>query len=117
LVNLCRYTEEEFASEKSRLAKLFSKCAEGTDEDVEFFVREGARICGVNPEEGKMNGDTGKALLAQMFRQIVQFKMRDDFQGGGYSLGAGTPHKSGLDRIEDELGMHGMGGGAESMMM
>ena len=64
-----------------------------------------------------MNGDSGKALLAQMFRQIVQFKMRDDFQGGGYSPGAGggTPHKSGLDRIEDELG--GMGGGAEMMMM
>lgn len=106
--------EEEFASEKSRLAKLFSKCAEGTDEDVEFFVREGARICGVTPEDGKMNGDTGKALLAQMFRQIVHFKMRDDFQGGGYP-GAGNPHERGLDRIEDELG--GMGGGAESMMM
>ena len=27
--------------------------------------------------------DTGKALLASMFRQIVQFKMRDDMTGGG----------------------------------
>jgi len=100
--------EEEFASEKTRLAKLFSKCAEGTDQDVEYFVREGARICGMAPEEGKMEGDTGKALLAQMFRHIVQFKMRDDFQAGN---GFGSPSGNGngrLDRIEHELG--GMGG-------
>jgi intraflagellar transport protein 52 len=116
--------EEEFASEKSRLSKLFGKCAEGTDEDLEFFVREGARICGVAAEEGKMNGDTGKALLAQMFRQIVHFKMCDDFSGGGgggggggYSPGAGNSHKSSrLDHIEDELGGIG-GGGSESMLM
>ena len=63
-------------------------CTESTDEDVEFFVREGARICGISADEGKMNGDTGKELLASMFRQIVQFKVRDDMTGGGRYSGS-----------------------------
>lgn len=94
--------EEEFASEKTRLAKLFSKCQEGTDEDVEYFVRQGAQILGIQPEAGKESGDTGKALLSQIFQKVVQFKMRapiaNDY-GGGMTLA----HDARLDRIDAEL--------------
>ena len=97
--------EEEFASERSRLASLFARCAAGTDDDVEFFIREGARICGVAPEDGKMEGDGAAAMLAQVFRRVVEFKMRDDFQGSpGKFAGDRGEGARRLDRIEGELG-------------
>jgi len=95
--------EEEFASEKSRLAKLFTKCQEGSSEDVEYFVRQGAQILGIQPEPGKENADSGKALLAQIFQKVVQFKMRapiaNDY-GGGMTLASDGAN---LDRIDAEL--------------
>ena len=72
--------EEEFAGEKSKLSALFHRCSGGTDEDLKKFIREGARICGVAPEEGEPDATSADAMLSNLFRRMVQFRMRDDFE-------------------------------------
>jgi intraflagellar transport protein 52 len=95
--------EDEFASEKTRLAGLLARCrasAGGAGEDVETFVAEGARICGV------AEGDA-KSALAEVFRRIVQLKMRDDGGRGNANTGGGRRNAdegARLDRIEGEIG-------------
>ena len=58
---------------------------------------------GIQPEPGKENADSGKALLAQIFQKVVQFKMRapiaNDY-GGGMTLASDGAN---LDRIDAEL--------------
>jgi hypothetical protein len=73
--------EEAFANDTTKLAALFHRCARGTDEDLSAFVNEGARICGVVPEPGARNGAGADAALAEVFRGMVRFKMRDDYEG------------------------------------
>jgi len=62
--------DEHFASERSRLANLTNKCTEGNTEDVEYFIREGASILGVSAGDDS----NPKALLAEVFRRVVEFK-------------------------------------------
>ena len=55
------------------------KCAEGTEEDVHFFIQEAGEILGVNPIVAEDDGEGGrvvnpKAVLAHVFRQLVSFK-------------------------------------------
>lgn len=71
--------EEAFANDTTKLAALFHRCARGTDEDLSAFVREGARICGVAPKSAARDGGGADAALAEVFRGMVRFKMRDDF--------------------------------------
>eukprot|EP00899_Mesostigma_viride_P004969 jgi/Mesvir1/14473/Mv05180-RA.2 len=44
--------DEHFASEKGRLANITNKCMEGSDEDIEFYVREACNILGVTQKVG-----------------------------------------------------------------
>merc|ERR1712060_36517 len=79
--------DEQFAGEAQRLAALANKCSEGKDEDLEFFIREGAIVLGL-PEA---MGDTilvpgedsdaappappdAPALLAAVFQRLVEYK-------------------------------------------
>lgn len=62
--------DETFASQRSRLAHLTNKCTEGTEEDVNYFIREGASILGVTT----VDSDNPRALLAEIFQRVVNFK-------------------------------------------
>ena len=71
--------DSELASSRSRLAQVANKCAEGTEEDVHFFIQEAGEILGVNPIVAEDDGEGGrevnpKAVLAHVFRQLVSFK-------------------------------------------
>ena len=71
--------EEAFANDTTKLAALFHRCARGTDEDLRAFVREGARICGVVPSPASAeNGGGADGALADVFREMVRFKMAAD---------------------------------------
>mmetsp|Transcript_23525 Transcript_23525/g.39445 ORF Transcript_23525/g.39445 Transcript_23525/m.39445 type:complete len:455 (+) Transcript_23525:325-1689(+) len=70
--------DEEFASEKLRLAQLTNKCSDGTAEDLSYFITEGASILGVEDPHNSMDP---KALLAKIFREIVNFKMSSHLSG------------------------------------
>mmetsp|Transcript_31847 Transcript_31847/g.38538 ORF Transcript_31847/g.38538 Transcript_31847/m.38538 type:complete len:486 (+) Transcript_31847:279-1736(+) len=72
--------DECFASEKLRLAQLTNKCTEGSAEDLEYYISEGASILGVTmdgktTEDGIPVAPSPKALLAKIFASIVKFKM------------------------------------------
>ena len=45
------------------------------------FVNEGARICGASASAAARNGAGADAALAEVFRGLVRFKMRDDYEG------------------------------------
>jgi intraflagellar transport protein 52 len=62
--------DEQFASERVRLAQLTNKC---TDDDLEFYIRQAGDILGVseNLGEGKRGA---KHILEYVFRQLVNFK-------------------------------------------
>jgi len=64
--------DEHFASQRARLAHLTNKCTDGTVEDVEYYIREGASILGVQSPDG--DNTNPKALLAEIFRRVVEFK-------------------------------------------
>merc|ERR1719316_2075079 len=62
--------DEQFASERVRLAQLTNKC---TDEDLEFYIRQAGEILGVSEKLG--DGKRGaKHILEYVFRQLVNFK-------------------------------------------
>lgn len=73
--------EEAFANDTTKLAALFHRFKRGTDEDLSAFVNEGARICGVSASAAARNGAGADAALAEVFRGLVRFKMRDDYEG------------------------------------
>lgn len=62
--------DEQFSSERVRLAQLTNKC---TDDDLEYFVVECGEILGVNQ---KLPGDkkSGKHILEFIFAQVAEFK-------------------------------------------
>ena len=62
--------DEQFSSERVRLAQLTNKC---TDDDLEYFVVECGEILGVNP---KLPADrkSGKNILEFIFAQVAEFK-------------------------------------------
>lgn len=83
--------DEHFASERLRLAQLTNKCMAawrcrfalsaihvaaafaGSDDDLEYFVRESGNILGVTgllPEDKR----SGKHVLEFIFRELVRFK-------------------------------------------
>ncbi len=65
--------DEEFASEKIRLAQLTNKCG---DEDLAFFIQSaGAVLNIVVGEEQKSNP---KAILHSILGQLVEFKRSDN---------------------------------------
>jgi len=61
--------DEQFASERIKLAQLTNKC---TDDDIEYYVRECGDILGVS--QFVHNPDDPKAILHYIFQEIVKFK-------------------------------------------
>lgn len=61
--------DEQFASERIKLAQLTNKC---TDEDVEYYIKECGDILGV--AQHVENGDDPKAILHYIFQEIVKYK-------------------------------------------
>ena len=62
--------DDQFASEKVRLAHLTNKC---NDDDLEYFITEAGDLLGVNA--GLQPGQrTARHVLAQVFKQISAWK-------------------------------------------
>jgi len=61
--------DEQFASERVRLAQLTNKC---TDEDLDFYVRQAGEILGVTSKLG--DGRSAKHILEYIFKELVGFK-------------------------------------------
>ncbi|KAI8929594.1 hypothetical protein BC831DRAFT_443325 [Entophlyctis helioformis] len=62
--------DEQFASEKARLAQLTNKC---NDDDLEYYIRECGEILGVMDKLEAPQRDA-KHILEYVFRSIVQWK-------------------------------------------
>ncbi|CAD7958571.1 unnamed protein product [Amoebophrya sp. A120] len=60
--------DEEFASEKTRLAQLTNKC---TDEDLDYYVMQAGEILQVSE---KLPDRSAKHVLEHVFSQILNFK-------------------------------------------
>lgn len=78
--------DEQFASEKVRLAQLTNKC---TDVDLEYFVLEAGNIMGVienirqeNPKLAHLNKRiNAHMILEHVFRKLVNYKKMDSEDG------------------------------------
>nr|XP_002126598.1 intraflagellar transport protein 52 homolog [Ciona intestinalis] len=62
--------DENFSSEKVRLAQITNKC---NDDDLEYYVRECGDILGISPKLPK-DGQDAKHILEHVLFQIVEFK-------------------------------------------
>lgn len=62
--------DENFSSEKSRLAQITNRC---TEDDLEFYVRKCGDILGVTGSLPKEEQDA-KHILQHIFFQVVEFK-------------------------------------------
>ncbi|KAL5016048.1 hypothetical protein ScPMuIL_005637 [Solemya velum] len=62
--------DEQFSSEKVRLAQQTNKC---TDDDLEYYIRECGDILGVTPKLSSESRDA-KHILEYIFAQVVEFK-------------------------------------------
>ena len=66
--------DDQFASEKIRLAQLTNKC---NDSDLEFFIKEAGEILGVSKTIESHSfgfGSDPKAILYQVLSEIVEYK-------------------------------------------
>lgn len=61
--------DEQFASERVRLAQLTNKC---TDDDLDFYIRQAGDILGVTQKLGERR--TSKHILEFIFKELVGFK-------------------------------------------
>jgi len=61
--------DNQFSSEKSKLAQLTNKC---TDDDIEYYIRECGDILGVSGQV--QQSDDPKAILHYIFQEIVKYK-------------------------------------------
>merc|ERR1719316_1886327 len=61
--------DEQFASERVRLAQLTNKC---TDEDLDFYIRQAGEVLGVSQKLGERR--TSKHILEYIFKELVGFK-------------------------------------------
>lgn len=71
--------DEQFASERVRLAQLTNKC---TDDDLDFYIRQAGEILSVTPklQEGRKSA---KHILEYIFKELVGFKkMNQDVAPG-----------------------------------
>jgi len=62
--------DDQFASEKVRLAHLANKC---NDNDLEYFVVEAGDLLGVN-QQVHLEQRTARHVLAHMFKQVAAWK-------------------------------------------
>lgn len=61
--------DEQFASEKIKMAQLTNKCG---DDDIEYYIKECGDILGVSSQIG--NPDDPKAILNYIFQEVVKYK-------------------------------------------
>lgn len=61
--------DEQFASERVRLAQLTNKC---TDDDLDFYIRQAGEILGVSQKLGEKR--SAKNILEYIFKELVGFK-------------------------------------------
>jgi intraflagellar transport protein 52 len=61
--------DEQFASEKIKMAQLTNKCS---DDDLEYFVKECGDIMGVSQQVN--NPDDPKSVLHYIFQEIIKYK-------------------------------------------
>ena len=61
--------DDQFASEKIRMAQMTNKCG---DEEVEYYIKECGDILGVSSQIS--NPDDPKAILHYIFQEIVKYK-------------------------------------------
>jgi intraflagellar transport protein 52 len=61
--------DEQFASERVRLAQLTNKC---TDDDLDFYIRQAGEILSVTPKLGENR--SAKDVLEYVFKELVGFK-------------------------------------------
>ena len=61
--------DEQFASEKIKMAQLTNKCV---DDDVEYYIKECGDILGVSSQIN--NPDDPKGILHYIFQEIVKYK-------------------------------------------
>jgi len=62
--------DEQFASDKVRLAHLTNKC---NDDDLEYFIKEAGDLLGVNAQL-RPEARTARHVLAQIFKQVCAWK-------------------------------------------
>ncbi|KAJ8313480.1 hypothetical protein KUTeg_008967 [Tegillarca granosa] len=82
--------DEQFSSEKVRLAQQTNKC---TDDDLEYYVRECGDILGVTTKLPQDSRDA-KHIIEYIFAQVVEFKKLNQdqdydtaqFGGGGMDI-------------------------------
>jgi len=71
--------DEQFASERVRLAQLTNKC---TDEDLDFYIRQAGEILGVTQKLG-VERRGSKNILEYIFKELVGWKkMNQDVAPG-----------------------------------
>ncbi|WAR24479.1 IFT52-like protein [Mya arenaria] len=81
--------DEQFSSEKVRLAQQTNKCM---DDDLEYYVRECGDILGVTTHLAQDNRDA-KHILEYIFSQVVEFKKLNqerDYDTVQYGGGSGA---------------------------
>jgi intraflagellar transport protein 52 len=70
--------DEQFASERVRLAQLTNKC---TDDDLDFYIRQAGEILGVTQKLDDRR--TSKHILEHIFKELVGYKkMNQDVAPG-----------------------------------
>eukprot|EP00439_Symbiodinium_sp_Y106_P080458 s660_g19.t1 len=78
--------DEQFASERVRLAQLTNKC---TDDDLDFYIRQAGEILGVSHKLGdkRSSKDPAKKIVEYIFKELVGFKkMNQDMVPYGCTL-------------------------------
>ncbi|XP_060600465.1 intraflagellar transport protein 52 homolog [Ruditapes philippinarum] len=81
--------DEQFSSEKVRLAQQTNKC---TDDDLEYYVRECGDILGVMQNLAPESRDA-KHIIEYIFTQVVEFKKLNqdsDYDTNQFGGGGGT---------------------------
>eukprot|EP00929_Paragymnodinium_shiwhaense_P019971 TRINITY_DN1344_c0_g2_i1.p1 TRINITY_DN1344_c0_g2~~TRINITY_DN1344_c0_g2_i1.p1 ORF type:complete len:447 (-),score=114.94 TRINITY_DN1344_c0_g2_i1:49-1389(-) len=61
--------DEQFASERVRLAQLTNKC---TDDDLDFYIRQAGEVLGVTQKLGERR--SAKHILEFVFKELVGYK-------------------------------------------
>ena len=61
--------DEQFASEKVKMAQVTNKC---TDDDIDYYIKECGEILGVGAQVS--SSDDPKAILNHIFQEIVKYK-------------------------------------------
>ncbi|XP_013404647.1 intraflagellar transport protein 52 homolog [Lingula anatina] len=82
--------DEQFSSEKARLAQITNKC---TDDDLEYYVRECGDILGVTNRLPQDSRDA-KHILEFIFAQVTEFKKLNqdshDMENGQFAGGTNS---------------------------